>query len=268
MLYYYLITYIIQAILHRLNKIDDPIAFQMLPKKTRWVVNIAAKYLPSSAIDKFDWIVQRTDFIDEQLCQFLMDTTTTTTANSSSSSGSPAPQASSTCRSRRQVLVLGSGYDTRCLRFGMRPYPHDLDFYCVDLPSVTSNCQQIVERYLRDNEYEYYDADDKSMIKIKKQPTYVPFDLNDVAISKEKNTKSLLLDTLAASEYGFITDGSIPTMVICEAVLFYLNPDAAQTITSELFRLSAPPSSSDNDSADNNDDDRKIKAYNKFATRY
>lgn len=190
-----------QSILNKLEKIDDPIAFNLLPKKSRWVANVAANFLPQSVIEKLDWIVQRTDFIDGQLKSFLEDTKDSNT---------------------RQVLVLGSGYDTRCLRYGNLP---GLGFYCVDLPSVASNSGKIIERYRND-----ISGEGKTPPKA---PTFVPLDLNTVG---EGDGKVSILETL--SNAGFVTDGSIPTMVICEAVLFYLSPPSAQSITGELFSLS------------------------------
>ena len=105
-----------------MGKIEDPIAFELLPKKTRWVANVAADLLPESVLEKLDWIVKRTDFIDGQLNSFLEST-----------KDEPS----------KQVLVLGSGYDTRCLRYGNLA---GIDFYCVD-------CQvshRIVERLSSD----------------------------------------------------------------------------------------------------------------------
>ena len=191
-----------KSILNRLGKIDDPIAFDLLPKKSRWVANVAAEYLPKSVIEKLDWIVQRTDFIDGQLKSFLEDTESTS--------------------GERQVLVLGSGYDTRCLRYGDLP---GLSFYCVDLPSVASNFGKVVERY-------QMDIDSSGSKSVPKTPTFIPQNLNE--IGGEEGKKSLL-ETL--SNAGFVTDGSVPTMVLCEAVLFYLTPASAQYITSELFSL-------------------------------
>ena len=139
-----------QSILNKLGKIDDSIAFELLPKKTRWVANLAADFLPDSVLEKLDWIVQRTDFIDGQLQSFLQETR----ENSE----------------RRQVLVLGSGYDTRCLRYGSLP---GLDFYCVDLPSVASNCGKVIQRYQSD-------VQASGNADIPQTPTFVPLDLNSV----------------------------------------------------------------------------------------
>lgn len=188
--------------MNKLGKIDDPIAFELLPKKTRWVANLAADLLPDSLLEKLDWIVQRTDFIDGQLQAFLQET---------QEHSEP-----------RQVLVLGSGYDTRCLRYGSLP---GLDFYCVDLPGVASNCGKVIQRYQSDLQ----ESDNAS---IPKTPTFVSLDLNSVGTEEGKVS---ILETLAKA--GFVTDGSIPTMVLCEAVLFYLAPSSAQCITSELFSL-------------------------------
>jgi len=172
-------------------------------------VNICAKLLPKAIIEKLDWIVQRTNFIDKQLDAFLQDTVGSASASS-----------------RRQVLVLGLGYDTRCLRYGKQPF---LDFYCVDLPSVASNSQKIIDWYM--SEIPNHSSEPK-------KPIFIYFDLNDVFTNKSESILQV------ASKKGFVTDGSIPTMVICEAVLFYLIPDAARKITTELFQLSSSSSSS------------------------
>ena len=166
------------------------------------MANVAADLLPESVLEKLDWIVKRTDFIDGQLNSFLEST-----------KDQPS----------KQVLVLGSGYDTRCLRYGNLA---GIDFYCVDLPSVTANCGKIVERYQQDVD-ELLGA-----AAIPNTPTFVSLDLNSVGTGEGKVS---ILDTL--SKQGFVLDGSIPTMVLCEAVLFYLSPPSAQCITSELFSL-------------------------------
>ena len=102
------------------------------------------------------------------------------------------------------------------MRYGNLP---GLNFYCVDLPDVASNSEKVIARYRADIGTNPPDA-----------PTFIPLDLNTIG-SEGKS----ILETL--SKVGFVTDGSIPTMVLCEAVLFYLTPDAAQSITSELFSL-------------------------------
>ena len=86
---------------------------------------------------------------------------------------------------------------------------------CVDLPTVAENSRRVVERYLS--------AGGSGA----RSPAFVPFDLNDAG-----GGASLLR---AAADRGLVTDGSVPTIVLCEAVLFYLEPGAARAVTSELF---------------------------------
>ena len=84
-----------RALLANLGKVDDAVAFDLLPSKSRWVVGqfmADAVWKDSEAVKKLDWIVDRTKFIDGQLTEFLKETAS-------------AP--------KRQVIVLGSGYDTR-----------------------------------------------------------------------------------------------------------------------------------------------------------
>eukprot|EP00534_Pseudo-nitzschia_fraudulenta_P001309 CAMPEP_0201117616 /NCGR_PEP_ID=MMETSP0850-20130426/1602_1 /ASSEMBLY_ACC=CAM_ASM_000622 /TAXON_ID=183588 /ORGANISM="Pseudo-nitzschia fraudulenta, Strain WWA7" /LENGTH=415 /DNA_ID=CAMNT_0047382081 /DNA_START=122 /DNA_END=1366 /DNA_ORIENTATION=+ len=197
-----------RAILNKLEKIDDPIAFELLPKKSRWVANLAANFLPQSVVEKLDWIVKRTDFIDGQLSSFLED---------------DSPEGT-----RKQVVVLGSGYDTRCLRYGGIS---DLDFYCVDLPVVASNCGRIVDRYVADAR----GSSNNKGEGLPKAPTFVPLDLNDVGSTSACGKGKSLLGAL--SNRGFVGDGSVPTMVLCEAVLFYLSPPAARAVTTEVFSI-------------------------------
>jgi len=71
-----------RALLSNLGKIDDPIAYMLLPRGTRKIVgSLAAKTIWKSpigapAVSKLDWIVQRTNFIDAQLQAFLDETFT------------------------------------------------------------------------------------------------------------------------------------------------------------------------------------------------
>lgn len=203
-----------KALLHELDKINDPIAFQLLPERSRWVLPVAAKLLPDSVLDKLDWIVQRTNFIDRQLDDFLSQTTAT--------------------QKRRQVVVLGSGYDTRCLRYTAGGA--DVDFYVIDLPSVSKNCQKLIDRYLTT-------VDTSSDGNKPKSPTFIGFDLNDVVTKNKSLVKDGLLMSKSDGCNEFVADGTVPTMIICEAVLFYLIPAAAQKITTELFQLSSSSSS-------------------------
>mmetsp|Transcript_41380 Transcript_41380/g.49645 ORF Transcript_41380/g.49645 Transcript_41380/m.49645 type:complete len:353 (-) Transcript_41380:4-1062(-) len=187
-----------RALLSSLGKIDDDVAFELLPSKTRWLVGgsfgpILEKVFPE-VVGKLDWIADRTTFIDKQLDDFLNSTT------------------NHAC----QVVLLGSGYDTRALRYSTQQGQHnrELKFFEIDLPDISSTKLQLIQHYTQKHQ------------NIDFPSTLVPFDLNDVFTKKTP-----LLDGLRAN--GLRDD--IPTMFISEAVFFYLIPDAVKMIMSELF---------------------------------
>ena len=185
-----------RSLLNSLGKIDDPIASELLPRKTRWVVGQRVAKLAwkdSPAVEKLDWIVNRTQFIDSQLDEFLEET-----------KDSPA---------NRQIVLLGAGYDTRSLRYSKS----NLDIFEVDIPEVILMKSKMVEQYM---------AQSPKDGKI----TFVPLDLNEI-LTKNKDIVQVL------KNQGLRED--LPTMIICEAVLFYLIPGAAQKMVSELFNLNA-----------------------------
>jgi methyltransferase (TIGR00027 family) len=186
-----------RGLLNSLGKIDDPIAAELLPKKTKWVVGKRLANLvwrDTAAVDKLDWIVNRTEFIDSQLEEFLQET-----------------EGSS---SNRQVVLLGSGYDTRSLRYSQE----GIDFFEVDIPDVLSMKSKMVDQYCVEG------SSSSSSIK------FVPLDLNEVLTRNEN-----IVDVLKTN--GLRVD--LPTIVVCEAVLFYLIPGAVQKMVSELFSLNA-----------------------------
>ena len=173
-----------------MGSIDDRIASELLPRKTRFVVgetlaNLVWKGTP--AVKKLDWIVDRTKFIDSQLDEFIEETIN--------------------CASKRQVVLIGSGYDTRSLRYA----ESSIDFYEIDIPEVISKKSVLIRQYL-----------DKSASSASVR--FVPLDLNEV-LTKNKN----IVQVLEAE--GFQSD--LPTMVISEAVLFYLIPEAVQKLISD-----------------------------------
>ena len=197
-----------RALLASLGRIEDDVAYDFLPRKTRAVVGRAAAALVwggplgRPAVGKLDWIVERTNFIDRQLTEFV-DVTASA--------------------ARRQVVLLGAGYDTRALRF--RSKAENVHFFEVDLPDISAAKEAMLGRYFRDRT-ETPDA-------ARPRPKHIGFDLNEIA-SKGKH----LFDALGAA--GF--NESLPSMVICEAVLFYLQPEAAQGLIRELFTLSGDKS--------------------------
>ena len=198
-----------RALLSNLGRIEDPVAYELLPSGTRKLVGrLAASTIWSSpigapAVEKLDWIVDRTNFIDCQLRAFLDET------DAEGASG------------KRQVVVLGAGYDTRSLRFQSQ----GLRFFEVDLPDIATAKERMLRRFLGEergsNSFTGTDV---------VRPEHVGFDLNEIATQQKR-----LLDDLVAR--GLELDPSVPTMVICEAVLFYLMPEAAQGLVKELFAL-------------------------------
>ena len=207
-----------RALLHNLGRIEDDVAFRFLPAGTRQLVGkAAAATLWSSpvgapAVEKLGWIVNRTNFIDAQLQAFLDET--------SEEAG------------KRQVVLLGAGYDTRALRFA-RP---GLQFIEVDLPDIASAKAAMIARVFGDGTATANGASSSSSSSSSAPPTppppkHVGFDLNGIATEQ----RSLVAELQAAG--GLELDESVPTMIICEAVLFYLMPDAVQGLVKELFAL-------------------------------
>jgi O-methyltransferase involved in polyketide biosynthesis len=172
-------------------------------------------WMGTQAVEKLDWIVNRTQFIDAQLDEFLEETTATTEDSSSTNRRRP----------RRQVVLLGSGYDTRSLRYSSQT---NVDFYEVDLPEIILTKSKLVNQYLEQKDATTTTA----TATITSTIQFVPLDLNEV-LTKNKNVVEVL------KSQGFKDDGGLPTIVICEAVLFYLIPGAVQKMVSDLFDLNA-----------------------------
>ncbi|KOO21085.1 hypothetical protein Ctob_001429 [Chrysochromulina tobinii] len=105
----------VRALLAAAGELEDDVAAELLPSATRWVVSAPlARTLWAPVLPKLAWIKQRTQFIDAALDDFLAKTAATTPLE------------------RVQVVLIGSGYDTRALRYreaGAR-------FFEVDLPSL------------------------------------------------------------------------------------------------------------------------------------
>lgn len=177
-----------RALLSNLGMIDDDVAYDLLPRSTRAIVK-APIYGPF--LDKLDFIVKRTKFIDGQLEEWLRDT-----------NGSE----------RRQLVVLGAGYDTRAIRYQSQ----GLEVYEVDLPTMAEKKSSMLRFYL-DNT-----RNTSSNIE------HVPLDLNEI-FTRGKS----LVETL--EERGFRVGDE--TFVVCEAVLFYLIPNAVEKLLTEVFDL-------------------------------
>jgi hypothetical protein len=117
----------VRALLAAAGELEDDVAAELLPSATRWVVSAPlARTLWAPVLPKLAWIKQRTQFIDAALDDFLAKTAATTPLE------------------RVQVVLIGSGYDTRALRYreaGAR-------FFEVDLPSVLPIKEAMARRYL------------------------------------------------------------------------------------------------------------------------
>uniref|UniRef100_A0A7S2FPF2 [Phosphatase 2A protein]-leucine-carboxy methyltransferase 1 n=1 Tax=Florenciella parvula TaxID=236787 RepID=A0A7S2FPF2_9STRA len=95
-----------------------------------------------------------------------------------------------------------------------------MQFIEVDLPDISATKKTMQAQYIC-----------ASPIEGALPTQHVGFDLNEIMTKKRS-----LVDELAANA-GLKVDGSVPTLVICEAVLFYLAPPAAVSLIGELFDL-------------------------------
>ena len=185
----------VRALLSAAGELDDDVAYELLPSASRWLVSPPlARTLWSPALEKLEWIAQRTGFIDSTLDTFLASTT-------------------SPC----QVVLIGSGYDTRALRYMDR----GATFFEVDLPDVITVKAKLNSKYLeaKAGGKEFAASTSKRSLGC---------DLN-----KGMGTVFERLQ----SECGLSAD--IPTLVVIEAVLFYLSPPAKSSLLGEISGLLA-----------------------------
>ena len=130
-----------RAVLARMGDLNDPIAYNLLPKSTRSVVDMGVF---DGVAPFLEWVAARTAFLNEGCDAFL---------------SSPSCANGAEC----QVVVFGAGFDTRSIRYQRE----GLRFFEVDLPGTIEAKRVVHERY-RDE-----DAPDVRL------PTRVGFDLND-----------------------------------------------------------------------------------------
>ena len=117
----------VRALLAAAGRLDDPVARELLPGASRWVVSPPlAKTVWAGVMPKLDWIRQRTEWIDETVDAFL------------------AEHAAAAAGQGPQVVLLGAGYDTRALRYR----DSAATFYEVDLPQVCDVKARLARRYL------------------------------------------------------------------------------------------------------------------------
>jgi methyltransferase (TIGR00027 family) len=114
-----------------------------------------------------------------------------------------------------QIVLVGAGYDTRALRYRSS----GCDFFEVDLPDVVAVKAKLRARYLADAE------PDGAARAAAAEERCLGVDLNEAAGS--------VVERLG--ECGLRTDA--PTLVVVEAVLFYLAPPAKERLLAEVARL-------------------------------
>ncbi|KAL3895009.1 MAG: hypothetical protein SGPRY_013641, partial [Prymnesium sp.] len=130
-----------RSVLARMGELDDPIAYQLLPKSTRGVVDAGLFDFTSNFLE---WVAARTVFLNEGTDAFL---------------SSPSCSDGKEC----QIVVFGAGFDTRSIR-----YQRDgLRFFEIDLPDTIEAKRVVHERYREE-------VDENVRL-----PTRVGFDLND-----------------------------------------------------------------------------------------
>jgi len=129
-----------RATLAKLGELDDPVAYNLLPKSTRGVVEAG---LFDGTAPFLEWVAARTAFLNEGTDAFL---------------SSPSCADGADC----QVVVFGAGFDTRSIRYQRK----GLRFFEVDLPDTIEAKRVVHERYA---------AEHPDVI----MPTRVGFDLND-----------------------------------------------------------------------------------------
>lgn len=185
----------VRALLASSGQLDDPVAYQLLPPASRWLVSPAVAPLWAPVLPKLEWIAQRTSFLDSTLDAWI-----------------DGLKASGVSPAEAQVVLLGAGYDTRALRYSGDQAPA---FYEVDLPVVTRAKGVLSSRYAAATGV--------------RQPAMLPLDLMTCA------SGAPALEALAP--LGL--DRSRPTLVVFEAVLFYLSPPAKAALLREAAALLA-----------------------------
>ncbi len=184
----------VRALLAAAGKLDDDVAAELLPSASRWLVSAPlARSIWAPVMPKLDWVRQRTSFIDDAVDGFV----------SSLPAGAPA-----------QVVLLGSGYDTRALRY-RDAAGGALSFFEVDLPNVITVKRSMAQKYLGGA------AGGDAFARTVYGEQALGVDLNKAAGS--------VFEQLGARGLS----ASVRTLVVCEAVLFYLSPPAKRALLAE-----------------------------------
>jgi O-methyltransferase involved in polyketide biosynthesis len=207
----------VRALLAAAGELEDDVAAELLPSATRWVVSAPlARTLWAPVLPKLAWIKQRTQFIDAALDDFLAKTAATTPLE------------------RVQVVLIGSGYDTRALRYreaGAR-------FFEVDLPSVLPIKEAMARRYLssmaRREAAASDEADGADAADAADAAAATSVGGMGRALGLDLNKATMAPPGVFAQLEALGLDRRQPTLVVSEAVLFYLSPPAKRALLQDV----------------------------------
>jgi len=204
----------VRALLAAAGELEDDVAAELLPSATRWVVSAPlARTLWAPVLPKLAWIKQRTQFIDAALDDFLAKTAATTPLE------------------RVQVVLIGSGYDTRALRYreaGAR-------FFEVDLPSVLPIKEAMARRYLSSMaRREAAASDEADGADAADAAAATSVGGMGRALGLDLNKATMAPPGVVAQLEALGLDRRQPTLVVSEAVLFYLSPPAKRALLQDV----------------------------------
>eukprot|EP01036_Dinobryon_divergens_P030145 gene30145-39342_t len=186
---------------------DAGIAFDLLPPIFRWIVQFPLCWLYPNLHHQN--VALRTAFLDSALKSELSNDTL-------------IKNQSSACNAR--VIVLGSGHDTRSLRFanmkefinmdGLQP-----EFWEIDLPNVVRTRRLMLDRFVNRRRSKFHHMLSREEVTV--VPSVVGVDLN-----KLEDVRPALVDILSSGgSYGKV-------IFVVEAVLMYLGSDIVRPLLS------------------------------------
>ena len=183
----------VRALLASAGELDDSVAFALLPDATRWLVG--------TPLARTVWspVLPKLDWI-KQRTEFI-DKALDRFLEVHASVGGSA-----------QVVLLGAGYDTRALRYRSS----GATFYEVDLPSVLPIKEAMAERYLAEQQ--------DGGQSVGSAGRALGVDLNQATMGPPGVFAQLELLGL---------ERSCPTLIVSEAVLFYLSPPAKRALLAD-----------------------------------
>jgi len=206
-----------RALLHEAGELDDPVAYELLPRLTRDV----AKWDALKPLARFaEFVTSRTQFIDAAVDRFL---------EANAKAGGSAPQ----------IVVLGAGFDTRAMRYAAKTLETGATFFELDLPQICAGKDLLWDRWAK--------VDGRSAYV---KPTYVPYDLNDagdpnkVAPLDALEAASFRRDrpTLFCSEAVLFYVDDLPKRRLFQDLLFSASiPESAVVLTDNLKPLLTSP---------------------------